>query len=409
MKAHLKDSIHDLLERLPAELIGGTRKIAVAVSGGGDSLALLHLLAETCQSHALTLKVVTVDHGLRDESRVEAEWVGKASHQLGLPHKILSWTPIKTGNLQNLARRARYQMMADWAKSEAIRLVALGHTKNDQAETVMMNLARGSGIDGLSAMTETIERYDIVWIRPFLHHSRSELRGFLNQRGIKWIDDPSNDDDQFDRIKARRLIERTSAIGLGIDQLSATASRLQSSRVVLETAADKAANECASCGEFGEIIFTKKFWHLPIDLQLRISADALRAVSGNEYRPRRASLMAALDTIKTNKVTLSGCVIEPDLDGGFCILRELAACGAPVPTTRVWDGRWRLVKTDATEDLRIAALGQSSKRPAVLASTPALWKAQELWASPFIGLRAEWKFAFCRTNLWWNRFLIEAC
>lgn len=405
MKEKLTQSIRRSFERLPTDIVGGARKIAVAVSGGGDSVALLHLLAEWCQSQAIILKVVTVDHGIRKEAKGEARWVAAISQELGLSHKLLSWRPTKTGNLQDMARRARYQMIADWAKQESIKIVVLGHTKDDQAETVMMNLARGSGVDGLSAMAETVERYGICWFRPLLDVLRGELRDHLRAHQITWIEDPSNEDDRFDRIKMRRLIAQTSSMGLGVEQLASTASRLQDARVVLEMTADEAAQTCARSTSLGDIEFNDKFWNLPFEVQTRLAADALRAVSGNEYRPRLKSLIAALDGVPGTTMTLSGCMMKATKDGGFTIIRELAACGPPVPPWEIWDGRWKLLNADPPKGLRISALGMTSKSQAEFAATPALWRKNELWSAPFIGLRDDWKFEYCHTSPHWRRFL----
>ena len=409
MTEKLTQFIRRAFERQPTDIFGSTKKIAVAVSGGGDSIALLHLLAEWCQAQAITLQVVTVDHGLRQAAEGEAKWVAAISQELGLSHKLLSWRPTETGNLQDMARRARYQMIADWAKQELIRIVVLGHTKDDQAETVMMNLARGSGVDGLSAMPETVERYGICWLRPMLDVLRGELRDYLRTHQITWIEDPSNEDDQFDRIKTRRLIAQTSSMGLGVEQLAATASRLQDARVVLEMTADAAAEDCANCTLLGDIEFNDKFWNLPFEVQTRLAADALRAVSGNEYRPRLKSLIAVLDGVAGTTMTLSGCMMKATKDGGFTITREPAACGPPVPPSEIWDGRWKLLNADPPEDSRIAALGMTSNSDAKFAATPALWRENELWSAPFIGLRDDWKFEYCHASRHWRRFLPKDC
>ena len=389
-------------ERLPA--LSDTGRIAVAVSGGGDSMALLALMKEWGSGRNLSLAAVTVNHGIRAEGAQECALAAEFARSLGIGHRLLSWNPPAGGNLQAAARTARYRLISDWAKSENIDSVALAHTKDDQAETVLINLGRGSGIDGLCAMPDEIERHGILWLRPLLGVRRSELRRYLRERQISWAEDPSNRDRRFTRVKARQLIEQTSGLGLSVDRLAATASRMQEARSVLEAAADDAAQACAACNEFGGITFDGDFWELSADLRMRLAADALRAVSGSEYRPRFKSLAAALDRSRSGWVTLSGCILGPAEGGGLAVTREYAACGPAVRATEVWDRRWRIARPGPPGDAWIAALGPKAGRKPELTATPALWRGGELWAAPFVGLRPDWRFEFCRIGPRWKRF-----
>ena len=180
--------------------------VGVAVSGGSDSMATLHLLAVVAGEAGWALSAVTVDHGLRQAAAEEAALVARACAKLNVPHETLHWAtnsdngkPAGSG-----AARAAYGLIADWARRREISHVALGHTADDQAETFLMNLARGSGIDGLAGMRHRWSDEGITWSRPFLLQDRADLREYLNRRGIGWVDDPSNEDTKFQRVKARK-------------------------------------------------------------------------------------------------------------------------------------------------------------------------------------------------------------
>ena len=141
--------------------------IGLAVSGGGDSMALLVMASKWAYLFRKDLKVVTIDHHLRSDSRTEADYVKRMAESLGHSHDILDWRyEATTGNFQAAASQARKQLISTWAKKKCINVVLLGHTANDQAETFLMRLARGSGVDGLACMNRSKKLYDIEWFRP---------------------------------------------------------------------------------------------------------------------------------------------------------------------------------------------------------------------------------------------------
>ena len=210
--------------------VAEAERIGVAVSGGGDSMALLSILHSWCKTRQIELCVVSVDHGIRKESLGECRRVGEFASELDVSHQILACDAAQlTGNFQDAARKMRYTLISDWARATGVGFVALAHTRDDQAETFLLNLARGSGIDGLAAMPVAVHRFGICWLRPFLQVGRSELRDYLGGQGIRWIDDPSNEDARFDRVKARRLLEKLGQMGVSRARLSATAERIAGS------------------------------------------------------------------------------------------------------------------------------------------------------------------------------------
>ena len=179
------------------------KTIAVGVSGGADSLALVLRL------HEFQKKVValTVDHGLRPDSYQEAEYVASIMAKFGIEHHILIWQGEKpqTG-IEEAAREARYQLMIEFCRQNDIKYLAIGHHLRDQAETFLLRLARGSGVFGLSSILPLSQRDDITIIRPQLSDSPEDLRQYLINKNIKWIEDPMNDSDEFTRVKISSYI-----------------------------------------------------------------------------------------------------------------------------------------------------------------------------------------------------------
>ncbi|MFT3972441.1 MAG: tRNA lysidine(34) synthetase TilS [Amaricoccus sp.] len=380
-------------------------RIAVAVSGGSDSTALLLLM------HAAGREVaaVTVDHGLRAGSAAEAASVARLCAERGLAHATLRWAePGGAGNLQARAREARRRLMADWARGEGIGDIALGHTLDDQAETVVLRLARGSGVDGLAAMAAVVEAEGVRWHRPLLGVRRAALRDWLAGEGVGWIDDPSNADPRFDRVRVRTALPALAALGLGPERLAATARGMARAREALEQATRALARGCLTDGGAGDLLLDPAgLTGAPEELRLRLIAGALGWVSGEAYRPRLARLEAALAAIEGARVghglTLHGCVLRARA-GRIAIRREPARVAAAV-TLAVgrWDGRWELVgEAPSGAGLTIGALGAGGLarlggHPAglareALATTPAIWRAGELVAAPIVRPEADFGF-----------------
>ena len=164
-----------------------TDKIAVAVSGGSDSLALLYLLHEVARHNVVDLYAVTVDHGLRSEAREEARQVEAICVDLAVPHDTLLWREWDgKGNTQNAARNARYTLIADWARAKGIETVVLGHTQDDQAETFLLQALRGAGVAGLAAMPLVKAFADGYHVRPFLALSRDTLLAYAQSQQLQW-------------------------------------------------------------------------------------------------------------------------------------------------------------------------------------------------------------------------------
>ncbi len=362
--------------------------LGLAVSGGGDSLAMLSLAVST----GLRCHAVTVDHGLRDGSAAEATEVARICATMGVPHDILRWHWDGQGNLMDAARRARRRMIADWAQSRGIGTVALGHTRDDVAETFLMRLARGAGLDGLAAMRATWVE-GIEWRRPLLHIGREELRQHLRAKGMAWIDDPSNDNTRFDRVRARQALTALP-LGLTAERLADVAAHLADARAALDSVTLTAAqNHARVIG--GDIVIDPQ--GIPPEILRRLVLRAIAWVAPSDYGPRGEALAHAMATLAAGKgTTLHGCQLRPTRDG-WRILRELGAVPAPVAALS-WDC-WQM-EGPITPDHRIGALDEGialcpdwrdtgMPRRSLVAS-PAVWLGSRLVAAPLAGFANGW-------------------
>lgn len=311
----LSSAVWQAFDRL---LLTGDQPIGVAVSGGGDSMALLAILRLWCRSNNRPIFAATVDHGLRPESRFEAGMVADWCAGRCIPHSILTVTGLaeEPGNLQANARTARYDALRNWSAGVCRHMKVLtAHTMDDQAETVLMRLARGSGAEGLSGMAEEFWWQGVPWVRPLLGFRRADLRAWMEEEGVPWVDDPSNDDLSFDRIKARRALETLAPIGITVEGLAKTADRLRRQAEVLEQDAALLKNRALRTDPSQTVaeIDREALQTAHPDTAMRFLAETLRRVGGREYRPRfRALELLYNGLLGTDpfRSTLSLCIVE---------------------------------------------------------------------------------------------------
>jgi len=217
--------------------------LVLAVSGGPDSIALMWLVARwrDALSRGPRLLAVTIDHGLRAESAREAREVKRLAHTLGVTHRTMRWTGDKPkSGVPAAARAARYRLLATAARQNGASHVLTAHTRDDQAETLLMRLLRGSGISGLAAMARESEREGVLIARPFLNISKPQLIATLEKAGIGYVDDPTNRDTSFTRPRIRAVIEKLSAEGGDARNLARLASRLARANAAIEVLTDGA-------------------------------------------------------------------------------------------------------------------------------------------------------------------------
>jgi len=379
-------------------------KIGLAVSGGGDSMALLYLMDEWASQNQQKLYVATVDHGLRKESASEAKIVETECKKLNIECKILKWNGWnKVGNLLDAARNARNELIGEWADELRLNSVATGHTADDQAETFLLRLARGSGVDGLSGMAPFGYKKAMLWFRPILAYRRSDLRAFLSYKGIKWVDDPSNEDTRFERIKMRQAQNMLDNLGLTVDRLVETADKMATARSALELLTKRCAENVTSLTILGTVkLDVKAFSLLPLELRYRLIAHVLKWVSGSKYRPRFNSLIESSNRLSIGKDhTLMGCHIISD--GIFAeVCREVSKIESIKDFSKPFDNKWVLTNNISYDGLVIGPLGEEGllqcegwrklkfSRISLMGS-PAIWKDNVLIAAPMAGLEMNWK------------------
>jgi len=377
-------------------------KLGIALSGGGDSVALMHILAQCFDPGKVQLFAATVDHGLRDGSADEARTAGVLAKSLGIAHEILIWRDWDgKGNLQDQARRARFALLAQWAEKNGIREVAFGHTADDQAETVLMRLARSAGVTGLAAMPVRRTLYGMGVFRPLLGITRKQLRDYLTRHDISWAEDPSNKDTQYDRIKARRALEVLEPLGLTATSLATVASNLAQASGALDWYSFLAARDGVTFKGGDVVLDLPAFRILPEEIGRRLLQRAVIWISGAEFPPRRAALSETLGAIKQSKsATLGGCrLLIKDRRIWICrehnaVRRLHEACG------KIWDGRWRLIGGDPA-GCEVRPLGQrglmlcpdwreTGHPGAALTASPSVWRGDDLVAAPLAGLAQGW-------------------
>ena len=374
----------------PDAAVSGAPVLGVAVSGGGDSTALLIIAARWAVEHGRSIAAATVDHRLRAESAAEAAGVAALCARLGIPHRTLRAGSLRDagGNLPAAAREARFSLLGDWARAQGLAAVLLGHTMDDQAETVLMRLARGSGAEGLSAMQAGLRRSGMLWLRPLLGVRREALRAVLRAAGVGWVEDPTNEDAQFDRVKARRALAALAPLGIDAEGLARTAWHLQRQRRVLERAMDDLARRARRWGALGEVrLDLAAMAEDEPDTALRLLADSLVRVSGAVYRPRFRALSELLDRTLSGAgagATLSGCLIRY-AEGVALICREPGACEAMrslVAGATVWDRRWRVTAAGAwPASARLGALGEPGLAALRASAGSRAWIAADSWVS----------------------------
>jgi len=272
----------------------------LAVSGGPDSVALMQLASMTAQHlPATTFHVATVDHGLRPESRMEAAQVADLAGTLGFAHRTLTWDGEKPdAGVQKAAREARYALLEDHAGSIGAHTIMTAHTSDDQAETVLMRLARGSGIDGLAGMQRMTPLGRVTLARPFLDIPKSRLIATCEKAGLSYAQDPSNQDERYARVRMRALLPLLEAEGLTPQRLARLAQRAREASEALNICSERAFARALIAHQKRKSILLRAAMlrEEPYEILHRVVAHAIAMLSGDRglsaYGPRRERLDA---------------------------------------------------------------------------------------------------------------------
>ncbi|MBA8758412.1 tRNA lysidine(34) synthetase TilS [Wolbachia pipientis] len=327
-------------------------QVAVAVSGGVDSIVLLHLMTNWAKKNKLSLPIaLTVNHGLRPESQKEADFVVSYAKELGAKESfILNWEKqnIK-GNIQLQARKARYKLLAEWCKNNNVKCLLVAHHKDDQAETFLLRLERGSGVDGLSSMDYKSFLNGIYIFRPLLNFSRSEIEKYAKLHQLKWIEDRSNHDLKYRRTLYRNLLKASDNQEILTERICLTALHMKRTAKALMHYTRLAFNDCVNVHDLGYIeIKLSEFYQLPEEIALRLLLYSIMAIASKHYKPRYNSLIVIFNKIlqKDSNVncTLSGCKIRK-YGENILIIRESSKIqeinvNLPLNEPTQWDNRF---------------------------------------------------------------------
>ncbi|MFK5977710.1 MAG: tRNA lysidine(34) synthetase TilS [Rhizobiaceae bacterium] len=353
--------------------IGSTDKVIVAVSGGSDSIALLLLANAWAHHEGARIQAVTVDHGLRPEAAAEAAFVASICEGLGIRHITLAWEGIKPNSgLPEASRLARYQLLEEYAVDSGAKYVLTGHTADDQVETVYMRLSRekptgtGRGLSGMSV--RTIMPKGVLLMRPLLGMSRDILRQYLAQNAQSWVEDPSNVDASYERVRARKFLESRQQHKNNLFAFSGVMGRLRR-QVANQTAVFLGDNVSVLPGLVYKLDVAS-FDQTPQPVLINALQVLLAVVGGGEHFASASKLYPLIDLAMEGpeqgaRQTLANCVLEFK-NGKILLYREtrnLASFLLGPGDDAIWDGRMHLIN-DSNSTLYVGPLD-----PALLAET----------------------------------------
>jgi tRNA(Ile)-lysidine synthase len=345
-------------ELLPAKLaarfspLAGLARVGVAVSGGPDSTALLILLDRWRRGGAATpaLVVLTVDHGLRPEAAEEADAVVALADRLGHAAEKLVWRhagPPPVSGIQAEARAARYRLLSEAARRHRLDAVLLAHTRDDQAETLLMHLARGSGVAGLAAMPAERTFDGVRFLRPLLDVAKADLVALLDAAGIAYVTDPSNASDRYTRVRVRKAMPALTDLGLTTERLAGTARRMARAEAALAAVTDdllaRAATDHAGVWSVDADVLATA----PDEIALRLIVRLIRAIRPSEHPPRAEAPetwhTAFRAGVAPRRATMAGVVLHLKGDR-LWLYAEAGRRGFPETAVdgdgvHLWDGR----------------------------------------------------------------------
>jgi len=289
--------------------------VAVAVSGGADSMALMLLAHQWAEVQGYTLTALTVDHGLREDSHAEAAQVKAWVLAQGIEHHTLTWeapTGLTTA-IQARARTARYSLMSEWCRTHDVSHLLVAHHLNDQAETVLMRMKKRSTLFGLCSMAAVRDCAGVKLCRPLLSVPKIRLTATLQKFGQAWVEDPSNHNADFERVRVRAQLIDLAPLGVTSERLAKAA---QSARVVcdiIDGAADRLIAATVTTRQNGGMALTAKFSDAPNLVRGRALTKLLSKVGNTAYPPspdKLERLLAWMETSATGARTLSGGLVR---------------------------------------------------------------------------------------------------
>jgi len=384
-----------------------TSPIAIAVSGGPDSMALALCMARWLGRRKSNAHAFVVDHGLRVNATAEAEQTKKALVTLGIKAEILRWDhPPIVSKLHEVARKARYRLLIEACQKRGINALLLAHQREDQAETILMRLAKGSGVDGLAGMkTETCIE-DVRILRPLLDMPKERLIATCRAADVPYVSDPSNAAEKFARGRLRRVMPLLAEEGLTIERLLDLGARARGAKDALDHASSMLVRVATKRDDAGTIRLDLEYLRTaPREIGRRALATCLQAVHAEDYPPAYDALSRLLEALRVDRpmptCTLHGCLVVQGKRHA-AIMREYAGI-TEMPALRpgksaVWDKRWRITLAEtAPRGLTLRPLGnpphalldklapglrKQIPEGRARASLPALWHGEKLALIP---------------------------
>lgn len=319
----LQQSFDCEMQRIVAEHNLDFSKIVIGVSGGADSLALLFLLNGYIKKNGGKLCALTINHHLRPEAEAETKYVAEICLKNGIEHEVLHWKHERLqSGMENKARQARYELMFDWCKKNDCKILMTAHHMRDQAETFLMRLQRGSGVDGLASMAVVSPRENVLIVRPLLNFAPEELRRFLQEKKIAWCEDASNCCDDFLRVRVRKMLPKLEKeLGLSVQKIASAAAALNEAKIYFAEQVDNfIRNRCRLWYGVAWSFSPTMFASIHREIQVRVLAELIKNVTDAEYAPEYSSLLR-----------LSKQLIKKDFGGA-----TLGSCEFVKYNNRIW-------------------------------------------------------------------------
>ena len=382
--------------------------IAVAVSGGSDSMALVLLAEGWVKRFGGKVIALSVDHRIRKESASEIEQVGKWLARYRIEHHVLNWVREKRKISQNSARLARYQLLETLCREKSILHLLLGHTAGDQLETMVMRFKNNSGPDGLAGMSALVEKTDCRFLRPLLSCSRSELRSFLIDQGQKWVEDPSNENTCYERVRIRQEVLKKNFSEKKFQSISKNFAevRLKKEHEIARIIASLFSLNPTGFG----FINKAKFLALPDHLIISILGQLIRTIGGLDYPPPHSKVDRILSSLIKGSVkgqSLGRCKFS-DCDQNFLLMREIRNLPQPIRVFKsqkiFWDRRFLLRFSDSGKPAVLRSFRRADLKKIfqplycslekkgfieVLQTLPALYTGEEFLSLPAFGYTTE--------------------
>ena len=286
----------------------------VAVSGGPDSLALSVLCQKYTAENKTKALFVLVDHKIRKNSSKEALWVQKLLKSRSIKLKIIKNRQKINNNVQAEARKVRYELLSNFCLKNKIKFILTAHHRDDQVETFLIRLSRGSGIQGLSSMDRVVKLNEKVSIfRPLLDLKKEDLISISKSYFGRVVKDPSNDDNKYLRTKIRRLVKHFEKSGIDLDRVHHSIKNLAASRDILNSYIKSVEKKCVLKKRNQILINLDSFSKEKQEIQLKILGNCIKQTSKAYYPPRAKKVIKLLENIRSKsilKATLGNCLIE---------------------------------------------------------------------------------------------------